>query len=680
MSTGAYLVGVCFFVPTLAACLGAAAVVVTRRYGYLSGLVRGLAFCVMATAAVLVAYVLPAVLGVLSRGTVLAAAFLCLAASWVLNRGVAPARPDADPPREIGSRMSVAVAVVGILVLMTYEATRARYLIGRPVTDIDMLGFHLPGVARFIQTQTLWHVDQFLPGFATAQYPHNGDFLILGVVLPWHEMAFARVPAILFFVVAGLAVYALAVELGARRAPAATFAALALAVPPLSNFALEGLPDDTAVALVAIGCLFLVRHCRTRRPGELVLAGLSLGLALGAEWFGLTATAVIVVVWIARRLPAPQTRRGWFRDALGLLAMILAGGGLWLLRNLIESGNPLYPKAISLAGVTVFSGSRGDVIDRFGYSIFDYLFKPHILRTYIYPGFKTQLGLAGLLLLVLVVFGLASWLRRGWRANGAALRAGAVAVLGLLVIYAVTPGTAYGLKNVPIEAHVTIRWLTPTVALAAAVAAASLRWLGKWTLLVELAALVALGWAVDHGPPVPRGPAVVIGLVLTALFAAALIAARGRRWRVSPLGGAGLAAAALIGLVILGRIDQHRVDSHGYASSDPVFAYIDRYAPSGHRIGLTGSTGATPGLAPTLPAFGPRLGNVVTYVGPRVVHSVEVPGREIQFLHELQSGRYDLLMIGLPYAGQTDVWARSLGFRQLVRSDRLALYAIPPGA
>jgi hypothetical protein len=124
-------------------------------------------------------------------------------------------------------------------------------------------------------------------------------------------------------------------------------------------------------------------------------------------------------------------------------------------------------------------------------------------------------------------------------------------------------------------------------------------------------------------------------------------------------------------------VQEHQFDGRSYAPYDPVFAWIDAHAPAGHRIGLTGTTGGTPGLSPVLPLFGPRLRNIVGFVGDRVVHSVETPPRERSFESELRRGRYELLVIGLPYAGETDIWARSLGFPLLARSSRLALYAIP---
>src|SRR5205807_4242319 len=140
-----------------------------------------------------------------------------------------------------------------------------------------------------------------------------------------------------------------------------------------------------------------------------------------------------------------------------------------------------------------------------------------------------------------------------------------------------------------------------------------------------------------------------------------------------------LASLAVLGLAVVARFDQRGFDRQSYAQYDAVFAWIDSHAPSGHRIGFTGGTGATPGLAPALPAFGPRLGNQVGYVGDVVVHSVEVPARQSSFVAELRQGRYELLMIGLPHAGQTDQWAKSMGFRLLARSNRLALYRVGRG-
>lgn len=693
MSLGDYLGGALFFLPTMAAVLGAAWLILRKRFGYLSGLPRGVAFVILATATLLFAEILPAALGVLTRRTTLAAGVLVLGASWALpSRATAAPVTDPEPPRS--SPFSLAIAALAVGAVAVYALTRLRSVISLPITDIDMLGFHLPGVAHWIQTGTVWQVDQFLPGFATAQYPNNGDFLILSTVLPWHDLALVRLPAILFLALTGVGVYALALELRAARAAAATFAALVLVLPPLFPFALEGLPDDITLAMLAFGAVFLVRHARSGRTGELALGGLALGIALGTKWFGLTACVVVVVLWVLARLIIRARRRGVVRDGGVLLATMALGGGFWLLRNIIESGNPLYPKAVKLAGVQLFAGSHQDVIDRFGFTIAHYLGQPDILRKYIYPGFKSQLGIAGLALIAGLVVALAWSLRalrsrRRSRSDGHALALllVALATLGICAVYIITPGTAYGPKNQPIEGFATIRWLMPAIVLGAAVCAAGARALGRWAIVLELAGVAGVLDAIHLDVGVDAGAAVKTAAGLAVIVAGAAILARRRRARPAgrglPRAGArrapalALLGACLLALVGVGRLVQTHFDRHSYAPYDPVFAWIDTNAPSGHRIGITGATGSTPGLAFVLPAFGPRLGNPVTYVGDVVVHSVEVPTRESSFRRELQDGRYELLMIGLPFAGRTEEWARSMGLPLLARSRRIALYAVP---
>jgi hypothetical protein len=418
--------------------------------------------------------------------------------------------------------------------------------------------------------------------------------------------------------------------------------------------------------------------------GELGLAGLAFGLALGAKWYGLTTGVVVIVVWVAARWIGREERVRTVRDGGVLLSMMALGGGFWLVRNLVESGNPVYPKAVSIGGLQLFAGSHNDVVDRFGYTIADYLSKPSILRKYIYPGFKMEMGLAAVVLIAGLVIAI-GWslraLRRAERRTGAAvLLAVAIAALGVCATYAITPGSAYGPKDLPIEGFVNIRWLIPAVVLGAAVCASAAGKLRRWAIVLELAGLAAVADSIELGSGVVIGTAAKVAVVLAVVSVGALIALRSavaRRWRSSRAAWLAATALAAATVVTVGRIHQRHFDRQSYASYDPVFAWIDAHAPTGHRIGLTGGSNVDTGLSFVLPAFGPRLGNRVTFVGDVVRHSVELPANKAMFHAELRDGRHDLLMIGLAYAGPTEAWARALGYRLVVRSNRVALYASP---
>jgi len=678
---GDYLTGVLFLLPTLGASFAAAVIVLRKRYGYLGGLPRALALSVLATSAVVFVHLLPLALGVLTRGTVVAAAAVALAGAWALPAGPQSLRRDQVQPAPAGSRVSIAIAAASLAAVAIYELARLRPLFTSLPSDIDLLAFHLPGVARWIQTGTAWQVDQFLPGFATAQYPNNGDILMLAAVLPWHDLAFARIPGLLLYALTGGGVYGLALELGATRAAAATFAAVVLAIPTIVQQGLYGSADELTLSMMAIGVMFLVRSARNQRRGELGLGGLALGLALGAKWFGLTAAAVVVVVWCAGHLLVPRLRARLMGDGAVLVGTMGLGGGFWLVRNLIESGNPLYPKAISVLGLKLFAGSHGDVLNRFGYSVSRYLLNSTVLRKYIYPAFKVEVGLAAVLMGIGVVFAVVWSVHNRGQKRGALLLAVALSVIGIFAAYVITPGSAYGPINEPVQTFVNIRWLMPAAVIAAPLCAALATAIGSWGLALEVLAAASVLHAITLGPSVPLARAAKIAIVLA--IAAGVVAVAWRRFRARPrrIGLtpiAGFAAVVLVALVAGGRIAERRFDRQSYAPDDPVFAWIDNHAPSGQRIGLTGSTSSTSGPSAVLPIFGPRLGNDVTLVGDPVVHSLELPRTKNSFERELRAGRYNLLVIGLPYSGQTDSWARQLGFRQLARSYRIALYAIPP--
>lgn len=687
MSLGEYAGGALLCSVTLAATLGAAATLLGRRLGHLRGAPRALAFTVLAVTALVAAGLIPAALGILSRLTEPLCALLLLGAATRLPRRAEPA----EPPRSVppSSRPSVVVAALALAATALFELVRLRGLATHPLTDIDMLSFHMPDLAAFIQSGTIWRVEQFLPGFATAQYPANGEFLLAAFVIPWHDLAFVRLVAAAFFPLTALATYALGVELGATRAASVTLATAASALPAFTLLALDGLPDGISLCLFVSALLFGARYLRTRRRAELALAGLALGVSFGTKWYGLTAGAVVVVIWL---LAEARTRR-W--RALGPLAEVvgwaLLGGGIWLVRNLVLSGNPLYPKAINLLGVHLFAGSSGDVIDRYGYTVARYLTNLHVLHAYLLPGFRSRVGITGLVL----VAGLAGLVLvavralRGGRLGSAApawvpgprvLLALVVAVGGMCADYAITPGSAYGLAGMPVQAFVNIRWLMPAFLTAAALAAVAATRLGRAGLLLELAALAGVADDLHLGPqPVwSDAPAVILAL----LVAAGLLAAAGPlRHRLRASGRPGLrrlaaAGALLVALAGIGRVVQHGFDANPYAAFDPTFAWIDARAPAGHRIGVTG-VWDTDGLPPTLPAFGPRLGNRVAYVGRRVRASLHLPPDEAAFAREVRRGRYDLLLVGRQDPAGTTGWARALGFRPVARSSRLELLASP---
>src|SRR3954468_14603663 len=164
MSAGDYLVGLAFFAAMLVAVLAGAAILLRRRLPQLTGSTAVLAYALIATLGVLGVHLLPAALGILTRGTVVACAVLALAAVWRLvpaRAGVAPSPP--PEPAAASGRLSWLLVGAGVAGFAAHALAVARGDFTQATQSIDMLNFHLPGIARWIQTGSIWQIDEFLP-------------------------------------------------------------------------------------------------------------------------------------------------------------------------------------------------------------------------------------------------------------------------------------------------------------------------------------------------------------------------------------------------------------------------------------------------------------------------------------------------------------------------------------
>lgn len=729
MSLSQYLVGL--------ACLGAelmgvgwATVALLRRcFSDLVGAPRWVAGGLLATAGIVLVHLLPGMLGMLSRAGVL----LCVVALVLIVARTArggPARPVGageagmggwrlplalTPERPGWSRtVSAVVAAAGVsaLVVCVLDFTLSQLSVA--LAAGDTLNFHLPGIARWIQSGSFWPIARFQPDLAPGNYPHNGDVVLLCVVLPFRNAAFARLAMVPMLGLTGLAVYSMARELGGRPSPAALFGAVLVAVPVVGGAALkDAIPDAVMLATFGGGLLFGLRHWRTSASSDLVLAGLGLGLAFGTKWYAVSSVVVVVVVWTVALLLArrPLVSIGrWLLTTTGLIAL---AGGFWLVRNLVESADPFYPVRVRVLGTTVFN-AHPDLVRRLaGFSIADYFGAPSVLNRYVVPALTTTLGYTGWVLaggLGVCAATILMTHRRRLRtlrspdvsqspdlsqaqavlepASGGSW-SGRVVVLGLLavallVLYCFTPYTAFGPRGLPVQAGASTRYAVPGLLVAAALAAWAASRLNRLGVAFELLGLACLLDGVRRSFDGRAHDAALLGALLGVIGVLALLCHPGRAVvaaRLTALRRAPLLLPTAIGLgvvvVAFGFYVQRRLNDKPYRGADATLAWVLDHADTGHRIALTGNWSLA-GLSPVAPAFGPFFGNSVTYLGPVVGHMQLQYSDGRSFTSALARGRYDLVLIGrgYPVPGEhvrEEDWAAAAGFQPVARSDRLSL-------
>ena len=695
MTGGEYVAGAVFAMATIGAVLWAAALVARRRLAHLGGSALVLAYATIASAGLIAVQLVPGALGILSREAALAAAVLLLLAAWRVPRtGVArapePARAE-NGRRE--SRIAWAMALGGAVVVAAVLVTYLRDQLPLVPVSIDALNFHLSIPALWMQLGTIWQADQFTPELAHANYPQNGDLLYLHAMLPFEHLAFVRLTFVPYVLLTGVAVYAIARELGAPR-PASVLAGVALAgLPTVAQPALDNIQTDSLMlSMFGTGILFGLRHARTRATSDLVIAGLALGISFGTKWYGVSSVVVAVAVWLGARLIARHRVRLVGSDGAIAAGLVALGGGFWLLRNLVASGNPAFPVRIAPFGVTLFDAPPDRVREEGGFAIADYLGQPDILREFVFPAFERTfgftaafLGAALVLAVALAVAALRGRRRRHRRTARLVLVLSALAAL-LAAAYVVTPYSALGPEGLPVQVDANTRYLVPALLVAAPLAAWAIGRLGRILgLAAQALLLVVVLDAVTR--PFEVATAFTVRTAVLAAIGIAAVAALAWVVRRALTGGwllrAGAAAACALALGALVVAGDRQVDRFDYAAwrADPVLASLLEDRGGDALVGLA-NTWSNDGPAPVLAAFGPRLGNEVTFVGP-VVRELQQEYRSGDaFAAALRRQGIDLLVVGLGFEGTGAPvpeirWARDAGYEPVARSPRLVLLRAP---
>ncbi len=681
-----FLVGAALYAAMLALVAAAAAIVVRRRLMHLDRLELGLASIVAGTAILIAVHLVPLMLAILTRGTVLVAAALAVGlASVLVRRAAAAVEPEDRPRPPPSSRQSWALAGVAAAYAAAAAFAELARWAGDEVVGDDATSFHLPGIARWIQGHSMWQIDQIVPLLAQGYYPNNGDVVLLSAVLPWHNDFLARVPMAFYLAVTAVAVFAVARELRASHAGSLLAAAAVVSLPVVGVVTIpRALPDALLFAMFACGVLFGLRHVRSARRSDLVLAGVALGIAAGTKWYGVSSVPVVVAIWLAARLLAARRshapRSPALRDGALVGGLALAGMAVWFVRNLGLAGNPFFPLNVAPFGVTIF-GAPPDVIrDELGFSIADYLGEPDVLAR-VAAKIVEGLGLAPLTCALAVALAIPLARARG-RAPDLRVLVLAAGAVALAVVYALTPASALGLRGDPGLAHANTRYAIPALILAIPVAvwaAARLPRLAGRTLEFLLALGALLG--AHEGYLVTGGREIVLAAIGLAMLAAAAWVLWRLRERRAVLAVAAIAAVVLA--LAAGNRSQDRINDGRYRGVDPALDALLANAPSDRRIGLAFATYWSLGdLSPAWPAYGTRIDNEVEYVG-HFVDGFLTPYRDAaSFRAALERGRYDLLAVGRSAIARQDTpeqgWAIAAGWQTISLSPKLRLLVPPP--
>jgi hypothetical protein len=564
-----------------------------------------------------------------------------------------------SPPRSSVAELLVAGAAVAVVLVAWFA--HALSVLSTGITDIDSNQYHLPFAATFVQTGWVSRLHFAWVDPTWTYYPFGGELLhavgillfrtdLLSVVLNLAWLAWALVAA--WYVGVPWRVQALT-----------TAAAAVVAATPVMEASAPGAATVdmavialllTALAVIANGATTLGTDRRARihfSTGELAIAGVAVGLAIGTKVNAAGAGVTIVVGLVV--LAASGTR---LRTLLACGLPAALSGGFWYVRNLIRESSPL--PSVHLPGLPyqVFP-----VVQR-QKPIFAVLGRGAFWRA-LPGGLIDGLGLLWAVTVVLAVAGIAWALLRPVSPFH---RLAAAAAIVNLILYGFTPGSAgeplFQYENL----GANVRYAGISIVLGLGLLALQLRARSRLTKALGLA-FVALvvgaqvpvarhvrGWPLNHR----LAAAALVAALLVVIAAARIALVKAPRRTRAPAALLGLAVvlvAAVGGLREIRHYDRLRYVAPGAPGTTLITQWAAQV--SGARIAVTG-------FAEQYPLFGSHDTNRVDYLSASKHRGQFAAIRTCdQYRQALAAGHYTYVVTGPDTWGtQTtpqEAWMRS---------------------
>lgn len=238
------------------------------------------------------------------------------------------------------ARLAIGLALVPVLLSLIGAAAPSTTL------DWDSLAYHLA-------VPKIWNLDgqtSFISYIHHSNFPLSVDTLFM-LGLKWGGEAGAKTFSVVLFVLAIMGVFGATREAYGEKA--AVWAASAYATIPMAIW-LSGTAyiDVAHGAFGGLGLFLIAQYVQdSSKKSNLILAGLMLGFSLGTKYTGLQTLGVATIVALVFLVRRPATAGRLSVPAFaGMVAIAVVVSAPWYVRNVVNTGNPVYPFFYSALG------------------------------------------------------------------------------------------------------------------------------------------------------------------------------------------------------------------------------------------------------------------------------------------------------------------------------------------
>jgi Dolichyl-phosphate-mannose-protein mannosyltransferase len=324
-----------------------------------SGLPRILATIVLAWAWLTIGMEALGSIGWLSRIGLLCwvgVGFLAGLGCLLATRGVEEAEIPRLPARPLSREEVLSYG----LTLWAVFARGSESLFGPVLAVSDGPIYHLYFAIRWWKAGRLEMIATPFGESAATYFPAGGDLWFTWLVIGWGGDLLAKIGQFPFFALTGMTLFAFARQLGVGRPAVAIAIAWALTGTGLFMFSLTPNVDTIFVAGYLLSAYFFLRHAlKADGLASLALGGLAAGCALGTKAPAFVFIVPLLVLGFASAIGRGGTLRSRLLGGLIVFAAPILVAGFWYARNMILTGNPLYPLHVAVFGRVWLAGWYG---------------------------------------------------------------------------------------------------------------------------------------------------------------------------------------------------------------------------------------------------------------------------------------------------------------------------------
>ncbi len=318
-----------------------------------NALERFVGACMLAVALVAFSGIVLGHLGVLSSRALLVVGALALLVTKLFVSAAGPVRVI---PLPRGREALVLALVTGALLASIIRTGYDLRLSPPGVKSYDDPSYHLSAVATWRSFGDLRMIKFAVGDRSTTFYPIVGELCSFALLAPLDPSdALARYTELPFAFLSMAAIIAIALRLG-MSVSAGALAALLFATNPrvFPEIAFSAGTDHVTgfFFLAAVVAALALRGRRTL--GNAVLVGVALGLLIGTKYTGFLYAVPLCVLVVTCLYPCTAREASRILSVIVTTAFVL--GSYTYVRNLVTTGNPLFPAEVSLFGRAIFSG------------------------------------------------------------------------------------------------------------------------------------------------------------------------------------------------------------------------------------------------------------------------------------------------------------------------------------